>query len=430
MAADCFVNQRSGLPPFRRIEILKRLAALVEREAEAFALLIAREGGKPLMDARVEVIRAISGIEGAIGDLSHLTGTEVPMGLTPTSSNRWAFTTREPIGVVVAISAFNHPLNLVVHQVIPAIAAGCPVIVKPSPVTPLTCLLFLSLVREAGLFEPWCQVAILDDNYLAEILATDSRVAFLSFIGSAKVGWHLRSKLPAGTRCALEHGGAAPVLVDSSANLDSIIEPLLKGSYYHAGQVCVSTQRIYVHKDLKTDFVDRFVERVGALRVGDPTSGEVDVGPLISSREVDRIDRWVRLAVEAGGKLVIGGRRLADCVYQPTVIVEPPPTACVSQKEIFGPVTCIYGYSKTAEAITRANSVAFAFQASIFSRDIHIALEAARLLDASSVMINDHSAFRTDWMPFSGRRQSGYGTGGIPYTMKEMTQEKMIVFRL
>ena len=428
-AAECFANQRCGVPPFRRIEILKRLAVLVERDSESFALLIAREGGKPLMDARVEVMRAVNGIEGAIGDLSHLSGSEVPMGLTPASTNRWAFTTREPIGVVVAISAFNHPLNLIVHQVVPAIAAGCPVIVKPSPATPLTCLHFLSLIHEAGLPAPWCQVAVLEDNSLAEMLATDSRVAFLTFIGSAKVGWHLRSRLPAGTRCALEHGGAAPVIVDVSADVDSIVEPLLKGSYYHAGQVCVSTQRIFVHNDLKSDFINRFAERVGALRVGDPTSGEIDVGPLILPREVDRVDRWVREAVDAGGKLAAGGRKLAECVYQPTVIDEPPATVHVSQQEVFGPVTCIYGYSETAEAIGRANSVPFAFQASVFSRDVHVALESARLLDAASVMINDHTAFRTDWMPFSGRRHSGYGTGGIPHTMKEMTQEKLIVLR-
>ncbi len=179
------------------------------------------------------------------------------MGLTPASDNRWAFTTKEPIGVVAAISAFNHPLNLIVHQVAPAIAVGCPVIVKPAIPTPLCCLELVALLREAGLPEAWCQTFVTSDNGLAERLATDPRVAFLSFIGSAKVGWSLRSKLPPGTRCALEHGGAAPVIIDRSAPLDGLIEPIVKGGYYHAGQVCVSVQRIFVPRDLVDGFVDR-----------------------------------------------------------------------------------------------------------------------------------------------------------------------------
>jgi acyl-CoA reductase-like NAD-dependent aldehyde dehydrogenase len=216
----------------------------VQRDFDAFALGIAREGGKPLADARVEVSRAITGIEGAVSDIQQMAAVEVPMGLTPASAGRWAFTTTEPIGVVVAISAFNHPLNLIVHQVVPAIATGCPVLIKPAETTPLTCLKFVALVHEAGLPEPWCQTMLPDSIHLAEQIVTDPRVAFLSFIGSAKVGWYLRSKLAPGTRCALEHGGCAPVLVDRSADLDKIVEPLVKGGYYHAGQVCVSVQRI------------------------------------------------------------------------------------------------------------------------------------------------------------------------------------------
>ena len=190
------------------------------------------------------------------------------MSLTLASERRWAFTTKEPIGVVAAISAFNHPLNLIVHQVAPAIAVGCPVIVKPAAATPLSCLGLVELIREAGLDEAWCQTFITEDNALAERLAIDSRVAFLSFIGSARVGWHLRSRLSPGTRCALEHGGAAPVIVDRSAQLDAVIEPIVKGGYYHAGQVCVSTQRIFVHQDILAGFVERFTARAALLTSG------------------------------------------------------------------------------------------------------------------------------------------------------------------
>jgi acyl-CoA reductase-like NAD-dependent aldehyde dehydrogenase len=428
-AARCFANRGGWLPTHQRIEILKRLAHLLERDHKQFALLIAREGGKPLLDAGVEVMRAINGIECASSELERLAGVEIPMGLTPASSQRWAFTTKEAIGPVVAISAFNHPLNLIVHQVVPAIAAGCPVIVKPAAVTPLSCLRFVDLVYEAALPEPWCQAVILEDNTLAERMATDARVAFLSFIGSAKVGWHLRTKLAAGTRCALEHGGSAPVIVDRSTNLGAIIEPLVKGGYYHAGQVCVSVQRIFVHDQIKAELVDRLIQRVSCLRVGDPTKAETEVGPLITPNEVNRVERWVLQAFQDGAQLAVGGQRQSDCVYQPTILVEPPASSQVSTDEIFGPVTCVYGFDDLNDAISRANSLPTAFQASIFSDDIHAALSAARRLDVSAVIVNDHTAFRTDWMPFAGRRSSGLGIGGIPYTLRDMTQDKLIVFK-
>ena len=429
VAAQVFSDRANWLPAWQRIDILRRLARLVEQDHGVLSMLIAREGGKPLADAKVEVTRAINGIEGAASHIEHLAGVEIPMGLTPASQNRWAFTTREPIGPVVAISAFNHPLNLIVHQVVPGIAAGCPVLVKPAPVTPLTCLHFVSLVHQAGLPESWCQAVILDDNNVAQKLAIDSRVAFLSFIGSSKVGWYLRSQLAAGTRCALEHGGAAPVIIDRSANLDGVIDPLAKGGYYHAGQVCVSVQRIFVHEDLKASLVERFSERVRQLTIGDPTSIKTEVGPLIAPREVERVGKWVMAAVAEGATLAAGGRPMGDRLYEPTILVEPRPDSLVSTNEIFGPVTCVYGHNQLRSAITRANSLPFAFQASIFSRDIDAALYAAKHLAASAIMVNDHTAFRTDWMPFAGQRQSGLGTGGIPCTMDDMLQSKMIVLR-
>jgi len=430
LRADRFFRNRSNwLERYRRIEILKRLARLVERDSDAFSLLIAREGGKPLVDSRVEVARAISGIEGAASALEGLAGTEIPMGLSQASTDRLAFTTLEPIGIVAAISAFNHPLNLIVHQVVPAIATGCPVIVKPANTTPLCCLRLIDLIREAGLPEPLCEAFVVEDLSLAERFATDGRIALLSFIGSAKVGWHLRSRVAAGTRVALEHGGAAPVIIDRSADLDAIVAPLVKGGFYHAGQVCVSVQRIYIRDELKEQFAELYADRARSLRVGDPSSAETDVGPLILPREVVRVGEWVSEAEAGGGHVIAGGKRISDRLYEPTVLLEPPPTARVSREEIFGPVVCIYGYASLSEAVDRANGLPYAFQASIFGRDVDVAFGVASRLDASAVMINDHTAFRTDWMPFAGRRQSGYGTGGIPYTMRDMTQQKMIVVK-
>jgi acyl-CoA reductase-like NAD-dependent aldehyde dehydrogenase len=427
-AARMMRDRDAWLKPHQRSAILQRTAGLLEARQTHFAKLIAQEGGKPLTDAAAEVLRAIDGLRNAADELRNFAGREIPMGLTRASEGRWAFTTKEPIGVVAAISAFNHPLNLIVHQVAPAIAVGCPVIVKPAAATPLSCLELIALIREAGLAEPWCQAFVTDDNALAERLATDARVAFLSFIGSARVGWHLRSRLSPGTRCALEHGGAAPVIVDRSAKLDRIIEPLVKGGYYHAGQVCVSTQRIFVHADLLPDFVERFAARVGSLRVGDPLLPETEVGPLINPREADRVLAWIDEAVSAGARRIGGGRR-SETILMPTILLEPPASAKVSQLEVFGPVTCVYGFEELDQAIDIANALPFAFQASVFSTDIVPAMRAAQRLDASTVLINDHTAFRTDWMPFAGRRQSGYGVGGIPWSMQAMSQEKMLVLR-
>ena len=428
-AAEKVFRDRDGwLKPHERMAILRRLAGLLDGKRDHFARQIAREGGKPLTDAIVETTRAIDGIHNAVEELRNFAGREIPMGLSPAAANRWAFTTKEPIGIVAAISAFNHPLNLIVHQVVPAIAAGCPVIVKPAGTTPLSCRDFVALVHEAGLAEAWCQSFIPESTELAEKLATDRRIAFLSFIGSAKVGWYLHSKLAHGARSALEHGGAAPAIVDRSADLGKIIEPLVKGGYYHAGQVCVSTQRIFVHREIIDAFTERLVARVQALRTGDPVLKDTEVGPLIQPREADRVATWIDEAVKGGAKLATGGKRLSETTLEPTVLLDPTVDAKVSQLEIFGPVVGIYPYEKLDDAIAQANALPVAFQASIFAQDIDVALRAAERLDASAVMVNDPTTFRTDWMPFAGRRESGYGTGGIPYTMRDMTQEKMILF--
>ena len=427
-AASTLKNRKNWLKPHERMAILKRAAQLLTSEQERFAKLIAQEGGKPFTDAAIEVTRAIDGLNDAAEELRHFAGKEIPMGLTAASEHRWAFTIKEPIGVVAAISAFNHPVNLIVHQVAPAIAVGCPVIIKPASTTPLCCIELINLLRQAGLPEAWCQTLITEDNALAEQLATDERIAFLSFIGSAKVGWSLRSKLSPGTRCALEHGGAAPVIVDRSADIQKTTQSLVKGGYYHAGQVCVSVQRIFVHKEIITAFMDEFVKRVTSLHVGDPLLKETEVGPLILPRETDRVMSWIDEAVAKGAKL-FGGGRLSETTLLPAVLLNPPADAKVSQLEIFGPVTCVYEYEQLDEAIRIANSLPVAFQSSIFSEDMEPALKAAEYLEASTVLINDHTAFRTDWMPFAGLKQSGYGIGGIPWTMNDMSKEKMIVLK-
>ena len=426
VAYELFANRDAWLPVDERVDILHRAAELMQTHHELLAVEAAREGGKPLIDSRVEVTRAIDGVRLAAEHIRSHQGDVVPMGGTPAGRGRLAFTQKEPVGVVVAVSAFNHPLNLIVHQVAAAFAAGCPTIVKPADDTPLSCLRFVALLREAGLGELWCQVAVPESLDVAQALVTDPRVGFFSFIGSAKVGWHLRSLLSPGTRCALEHGGAAPVILADDAKLDVASASILKGGYYHAGQVCVSVQRVFAPAAIAKEFADIVAADAAKLIVGDPSSASTDVGPLIRAREVKRVHGWVK---ESGVTPLTGGEPLGDTLYQPTLLLNPPDAAKVSQQEIFGPVVCVYEYDRLDEAIDRANSVPFAFQSAVYTQDIDLALRAFRRLNASAVMVNDHSAFRVDGMPFAGLRESGYGVGGIPYTIDDMTIDKMLVLK-
>ena len=396
---------------------------------EALVLCAASEGGKPLMDTRVEVTRAIEGVKLCADVLRNQSGRQCPMGVNAASANRISFSINEPIGVVVAVSAFNHPLNLIVHQVGPAIAAGCPILIKPAKTTPMSCFRLVGILREAGLPDAWCQVVATVNNTVATALVSDRRTAFFSFIGSAGVGWMLRSKLAPGARCALEHGGAAPVIVAADANLDDAVASLSKGGFYHAGQVCVSVQRIFVDRSVAREMAERMATVASNLKVGDPRLADTEVGPLIQPQEVERVDEWVKEAVGGGAEMIAGGAKLGNNCYQPTVLFNPAADATISQKEIFGPVVCIYEYDTIEEALDRANSLDVAFQAAVWTRDIDTAMQVFKGIDAAAVMINDHSAFRVDWMPFAGLRHSGHGVGGIEFTFEEMQISKMAVLR-
>ncbi len=428
-AHECYKNKARWIPMPERINILQQLIGSMTEQQDFLALEAAREGGKPLADSQVEVARAIDGIKLCIETLRTDQGKVIPMNYSAASSHRVAFTRKEPIGVVVAISAFNHPLNLIIHQVAAAIAAGCPVIVKPASTTPLSCLRFVHLLHEAGLPKEWCQAFAIQDNALAEKLCTDPRVAFFSFIGSAKVGWFLRSKLAPGTRYALEHGGLAPVIVAEDSQINDAISPLVKGGFYHAGQVCVSVQRVFVHNSILSEFADEFANCAQQLIIGDPTHAETEIGPLIQHREVERVDQWVNEALEGGAELLCGGQKISDSCYAATVLLDPKPQANVSCREIFGPVVCLYGFDTLDEAITQANNTDFSFQGAVFTKNIDTALHVYSQLDASAIMLNDHTAFRVDGMPFAGLKHSGFGVGGIPYSMEDMQIEKMLVIK-
>ena len=427
-AARLHADRSAWIPVPERIAILERASQIMRGRAEELALQIACEGGKPLIDARVETQRAIQGVDLCVHELFAGGGEQIPMDLTPAGAGRTAYTIREPIGPVVAISAFNHPLNLIVHQVGPAVATGCPVLIKPAGETPLSCRSFVEILHEAGLPAEWCRF-VPCENDVAQQMVTDPRTAFFSFIGSAKVGWMLRSKLAPGTRAALEHGGVAPVIVDRDIDRAVLIPALVKGGFYHSGQVCVSVQRVFVPREELDDFARDIGEAARSLVVGDPADPETQCGPLIRPGEVDRIERWVNEAVAAGATLAAGGSRIGQTMFEPTIIVDPPASAKVSCEEVFGPVICVYGYDDIDEAIAQANDVPFAFQAAVFTDRLSVANHCIEALAGSTILVNDHTAFRVDWMPFAGLKQSGLGTGGIGYTMDDMSIRKMAVLK-
>ena len=416
------------LPKFERIKILKRFGEILSDNIEPLAEQAAEEGGKPLVDSIIEVHRAVNGIEVAIQELGQLRGMEIPMELNEASKKHMAYTMLEPVGVVVAISAFNHPVNLIIHQVLPAVATGCPVIVKPAAATPLSCFSVVEMLYKAGLPEQWCK-AIVCDREVTNKIVSDSRIRFVTFIGSAKVGWKLRNSLAPGADCALEHGGAAPVIIEPDSDVDAILPGLVKGGYYHAGQVCVSVQRMFIHKQIMPEVKGKMVEMVKKLKVGDPVDKETEVGPLIKPGEVDRVDEWVKEAVNDGAELLCGGNKISNTCYEPTLLLNPSVESKCSTEEIFGPVVCLYEYENYLDAVELANKVPFNFQAAVYTASLDTALDCVKRLKAKAVMVNEHTAFRVDWMPFGGAEMSGLGVGGIGYSMRDMCHEKLMVIK-
>jgi acyl-CoA reductase-like NAD-dependent aldehyde dehydrogenase len=428
LAKATFLDHKNALPTYKRVEILENVVKIMSSQIDELTKLCASEGGKPWLDSQVEVHRAINGVKLAIEALGAREGKQIAMGHTASSANRMAYTFKEPIGVVAAISAFNHPLNLAIHQVIPAIAVGCSVIIKPATQTPMSAIRVVEILEEAGLPKGWAQ-AVVCDRQGGELLATSPKVNALTFIGSGSVGWYLNSKVAQGTRVALEHGGVAPVIVEADADINELIPSIGKGGFYHAGQVCVSVQRVFVHESIVDEVASKLATYASKLVVGNQLDPKTEVGPLINHNEVNRVEEWVNEAVTKGGKILVGGKRISDSCYEPTVILNPADDALVSTKEVFGPVVCIYSYTDIEAAFDRANALDVSFQAAVFTKNLDTALRAVKRLNGTAVMVNDHTAFRVDWMPFGGAKASGLGLGGIHHSMEECTNEKMMVIK-
>ncbi len=417
-----------ALPNELRRTILLRSAELLKSKKSEFIETMVSEGGKPFRDSEVEFDRAVSGLEYLASFMLTLGGREIPMGLNKASAQRRAFTVREPLGTVLAISAFNHPLNLIVHQVGPAFAAGCPVLVKPASTTPLTCKKFIDIMHAAGAPKEWLDMAIIPAK-VAEKFVRSPLIEHLSFIGSAKVGFYLKSILAPGVSCTLEHGGSAPVIISADADLEQILPAIVKGAFYHSGQVCVSVQRVFIAKSIYAQAKEQLITLANALVLGDPANQDTDLGPMITPEEHERIKLWQQEAVKQGAKILCGGEPLENQLFMPTILENVLPGCQLGHEEAFGPILVLYPFDDIGEAVSKANSLPFLFQAAVCTRDLDTAFFAASRLKATSVMINDHTAFRVDWMPFGGRKESGEGMGGLADSVIKLSPEKMMVFK-
>ncbi len=414
------------LPAHRRAEILDAVAAAIGRRSEEAARLISDEAGKPLKAARVEAARAVSTYTMAAVEARRLAGEMVPMDASAAGAGKLAFTLRQPLGIVAAISPFNFPLNLVAHKIAPALAAGCAVVLKPASQTPLSALLLAELEQEAGLPGGWLNVVVGPSAELGDVLVGDERVKAISFTGSGPVGWKLKERAPK-KRVALELGNATPVIVAADADLDTAAGKLAANAFSFAGQSCISVQRIYVERPAYDAFVERFVPRVDALAVGDPGDETTDVGPVIDDDARDRILDWI---ASAGGEILTGGETTSDGLIRPTVIAGPRADAEVSCEEVFGPVCTVQPYDEVGEAIRLANATRYGLQAGIFTSDLGTALRAARELEFGGVTVNEAPTFRADQMPYGGVKDSGNTREGPHYAVRELTEERLVVVEL
>jgi acyl-CoA reductase-like NAD-dependent aldehyde dehydrogenase len=416
---------REPLPAHERARILDTTARLLEERQEEAAQLISAEAGKPLKQARVEAQRAVSTYTFAAVEARKLAGEVVPMDASPAGEGKLALTLRLPIGIVGAISPFNFPLNLVAHKIAPALAAGCPVVLKPASATPLSALFLASLEAEAGLPPGWLNVVAGSAGAIGDALVADERVKLITFTGSGAVGWGIAERAHR-KRVKLELGNATPAIVCSDAPPD-VAAKLAANAFSFAGQSCISVQRIFVMADAWDEFVAEFVLKVEALKLGDPADDSTDVGPLISEEERDRVLAWIR---ESKGDVLTGGDLDATGLLRPTVIASPARDDKVQCEEVFGPVVTLTRTTSLDDAIEQANATRYGLQAAIFSRDIRTCLEAARRLEFGGVTVNEVPTFRADQMPYGGVKASGNTKEGPAWTVREMTEERLVVLQL
>jgi acyl-CoA reductase-like NAD-dependent aldehyde dehydrogenase len=415
------------LPLWKRAQILDLAAQRLAARRDEFAEIIAREAAKPIKTARVEAERAVGTFQFAAAEARKLGGEMIPLDAIPAGEGKLGFTLRVPIGVVGAIAPFNFPLNLVVHKVAPAIAAGCPVVLKPASQTPFSSLrLAEMLIGECGLPADHLIVVTGGGSTVGNAIVDHPDIALITFTGSPEVGWSIRARAPR-KRVGLELGNNAPVIIEPDGDWATAAAKIKMAGFSHAGQSCISTQRVLVHRSLEQQFTEALVQHVETLVVGDPMDEATDVSALISTSERDRVEGWIDEAVGQGAVVAAGGRRNDDGVLMPTVITGARHEMKVCAKEVFGPVVTITAYDTVDEAIALANDTEYGLQAAIFTSNISTAMKAVHALDFGGVLVNEVPTWRADQQPYGGLRDSGNTREGPAFTIKEMTEIRMVV---
>ena len=423
-AEKIFAKTRA-LPVHEKTKALFFISSEFARRKEDIARTITLESGKPIKEARAEVDRTVSVFRLAAEVIDTMHGEVIPLDITPASGNRLGIVKRFPIGPILGIPPFNFPLNLVSHKVAPAIASGNPIVIKPASATPLTALKMAEIVDETGLPKGMLQV-LPADRKTADRFIEDERFAMLSFTGSPEVGWKLKNR--AGKKkVVLELGGDAGVYVHKDADIDYAVERCAFGAFANAGQICISVQRILLHKDIYDDFMEKFIKKVGGLKVANPLEDDTDVGPLIDEKNAKRVLEWIEEAKRAGAEVAIGGASPSSGIVMPTVIISPPKTCSIVKNEAFGPIVNVYKAESAEDALKKLNETRFGLQAGIFTNSNQLAFDAFEKLDVGGVVINDVPTFRVDNMPYGGIKDSGFGREGLKYAIEEMTEPKILV---
>lgn len=411
----------------KRAEMMQKLYDKLKERKDEFINIIINEGGKPRSYATNEVDRSLTTLRLAVEEATRFGGEVVPMDWGA-GEGKTAFTKRFPIGVIACITPFNFPLNLVMHKVAPALATGCTTIIKPAPQAPMSCLAFAALMEEVGYPAGAINVLVCDIP-VAEKLVKDERVAKLSFTGSDKVGWYLKS-ICGKKKVTLELGGNASVIVDEDVNVESITDLVAKGAYLYAGQICISTQRIFVHAKVFDRFQSAFIASIQKLKVGDVQDNEVLVGPVIDKGHLNRINDWVQEAKQKGAQVILGGAVLSDQhnIYEPTLITNSNSSMKVAAEEVFGPVAVFEKANSFEEAIKMTNDSKYGLQVGVFTNSLKNFKYATEELEVGGVIMNNIPGFRIDHMPYGGVKDSGLGREGIKYAMEEMTEGRLIVY--
>jgi len=415
------------LPRWKRAEVLDTAARLLGERRDEFAAIIAEEAAKPIKTARVEAERAVGTFQFAAAEARTLAGDVVALDAIASGEGKLGFTLRVPIGVVGAISPFNFPLNLVAHKLAPAIAAGCPVVLKPASQTPFSGIRLAELLIDDCLLPAeWLHVVTGGGSTVGNALVDHDDVALITFTGSPPVGWGIRARAPR-KKVGLELGNNAPVIIEANSDWQAAVAKIRVAGFSHAGQSCISTQRVLVHSDIAAEFVAALVKEVSALVVGDPMDEATDVSALISTSERDRVKEWVDEAVAGGATVAYGGEVDDDGVMGPTVLTDVTPEMKVCSEEVFGPVVAVATYDDLDDALRLANDTRYGLQAAIFTHNVGDAMKAFRVLDFGGVLVNEVPTWRADQQPYGGVRDSGNTREGPAYSVREMTELRMVV---